>query len=614
MLFSNFSREGTSVTAMQHQYAYPGVVGAASAFYIAVNDASCRVLAYNVNTYETQTLLLGALRQITAMAVQVSASVPVLYVAFDTTPDRITMIPWSTTTIVQTDEIFFSAYAPGMQIQFLSFSWTTDKLLWARVVRHLVTADTTINTLNMLGTTEIYVTDKDYQRTLTRVQQMPAGTHPTQGPFVVSVGPKQAWLLSTFASSLYLLPLQRCSVFPGAEVRAQFWPDVGGACLLHSCVRRRSCAADIKQVWNPTTRQCECAAGYYANSVGACLVCSPGSYCNDNTKKLCPSQFTSDEGAPTAQDCACLIGRAYVPSTGQCAICAAGSWCPNRYESFLCPGSVDATRTSSKEQVFPTLCTCAVGFTGPGCTPCPAGMSCPKGSATTTNHAVKLTLMLTATNRTLLSPCPAIERRLYDFVSASDRFALTYCTYLAATTAYTRPTVVVMIQTTSKAADNVRDLKFNSTSEYTVMDAPLYTFGQVNTNTPTACSKDGSKIPTTDAAGCWCAAGWKTNSNGACAACEPNTYKPLPGPCDLKNCPNGGCLACPSGLTSGVAASVCTSPTKLASNGTASSSSTAVNIPAVVGGVVGGVVLLVIILFAVNQFYVVPAATAAGSA
>jgi hypothetical protein len=253
------------------------------------------------------------------------------------------------------------------------------------------------------------------------------------------------------------------------------------------------------------------------------------------------------------------------------------------------------------------MCLCAAGFTGPGCTACGASSYCPINTQKTIhNYAVALTL----TGNGTAAACTPLKAIIYSAVASSDAAAKMHCVFLPSSTPRTYPMVVVMVQTTSSIADSFSSLTFTGD----VTGPPIIAAGTVSDNVALPCSTDGSRIPMDNHVACQCAAGWRTTSNGACVACEPNTFKAAPGLC--QKCANGGCIACPSGTTSGVAASACSTPdNRIVTNGTSSSgSSSSVNIPAIAGGVVGGVVLLAIILFAVNQFYVVPAATAAAEA
>jgi hypothetical protein len=201
------------------------------------------------------------------------------------------------------------------------------------------------------------------------------------------------------------------------------------------------------------------------------------------------------------------------------------------------------------------------------------------------------------------APCVAVEKQLLAFFLPTDVNTKIYCTFLQPSTQRTLPMVVALIQTTgSSQAEWLSQLSFNATSEYAVVSSQT-TSDQITNNIPILCSKDGSKSPTSNGASCQCAPGWRTTANSACAACEPNTFKALAGP--------SACAPCPSGMTSPVSSSACAFPIKLSdTNGTSSTSdSSAMNIPAIVGGVVGGIILLALILFALNQFYTVPAET-----
>ena len=523
------------------------------------------------------------------------------------------MCVWLTFEKQESEEIFFPA-AGSFSILSLSFAWSTEPLLWARVMEHVVTADTT-TVSSRLGSQRLYVADKDYQRTFTPVQQMPAASHPSIGPSVIGTNLYTATLVAAHGTKLYTLPLHRFlpTVESNGVTRARYLPDDGTVGVLHMCVRPRTCSL-AQQYWNKDLQRCMCRAGYYKDTTISttltCRACPEGSYCLNNEKRSCSAPFTSDALAQTANECVCPQGQAYVLST--CRPCAHGYWCPNRWDAFACPGH---STSADSSLLYPFGCVCEAGYTGPACTTCPSGRACPTSStATVTNYVLSFHMLFTTSSNSSDSVCQMVTPRVLAFFAPVDPSVQIYCIFLPANPPHTTPMVVLMVQTsTSAGASQAPRMDTNMNLNFTtfvVSSLPHFTSNQIASNVPMSCSTDQSKIPTADAKTCQCAAGWRTSAtSGVCIACEPNYYKPTPGPCSSLQCVNGGCLPCPSGLTSSTGASACSSSSgRLQNNGTtdSSSSSTPANLAAIIGGVVGGVILVVILLYVINQFYATP--------
>ena len=99
---SGFLLNQTDVPALQYQKVYPGTANDASdTFYVAVNDWSLRTTAVmacsatDVTRRATLDFTQSDGRRITAMAVLPSASGPMLYLAFDTSPQSVRLVPWT---------------------------------------------------------------------------------------------------------------------------------------------------------------------------------------------------------------------------------------------------------------------------------------------------------------------------------------------------------------------------------------------------------------------------------------------------------------------------------------------------------------------------------------
>ena len=588
---SNFYSNQTDIPAMQHQFAYPGGVTAANTFYVAYNDwvqGTCGVIAFNADTSERETLDLSqsSKRRITAMAVLASgpASVPMLYLAFDTSPSTIKLVQWAQ---AESDELFFTT-SPAPAVVGLSYAWLSDQLLWARVL-----------TGGGLSTTNVYTADRSYQRTFTLLEQMPTSSHPSLGPSVVSTGPDTGLMVAASGHTIFTLPIMRCSPIYDSKgvLRAQYWD--GSVCKINACVRGRSCSGlEGRQYYNATMQRCVCSPGYYETGLQqavTCVECPEGYYCTNGQKVSC-GPLTSLAKARSVFGCVCRMGQ-YHPSG--CSNCPAGMWCPNQWESQVCPGNVDMVRSTSLQSIYPYTCVCAAGSSGPGCTPCPSGKYCSSVTGSTiTNYALSLTINYVTTATSVV--CDVVRQRLVEYFQGSS--VQIYCLYIPALTQHTTSLAVFMVQTSSLSGTNaLAQIWANFTS-------PLLDFTAIATtsqmasyvvpnNEPRDCPIPG-KVSLPDGTGCQCASGYETTAQNQCAGCKANFFKVSAGA--------GTCTACPTGTTSAAGAAACSSRSTT-NNGTSSESASSVNVPVIAGGVVGGVVVVVLVILGINQFYAVPA-------
>jgi hypothetical protein len=629
LISGNFLANETDVPAVQHQFAYPGSETPDNTFYVAFNDwkqRSCGVIAYNVdnnNKHVALDLSKSDGRRITAMAVMSSSGGSsggiMLYVAFDTSPNTVRLVQWMAETsspASEGDELFVTE--SGLGIMSLSYAWGTDQVLWARGIKYFLTQDT--NASSLTGSVGIYTADKSFQRTFTKVQQMHPASHPTLGPFVVGTGQTTGLMVAAHGSTISYISISRCvPTYNAGLLEARYWPDGGGECALHTCLRPRSCAGDSsRQHYDNDLHRCVCNPGFFKTSDAplVCSDCPEGYYCQDGLKTECGSGLTtiSSVNARSEWDCVCGLGRsaASTSSSVSCADCAVGAWCPNQWDSIACPGAVDLQRMGGTfNAIYPYACVCAAGSTGPGCTPCPVGYFCAAGATTVTNYVLGLSLSFVAYPQSSGAICDVLQQRLLVYFQKTDPGVQIYCAYIAASTLRTRPLGVLMVQTISASqAERMAEIWSNFTSpagDFTVVATDTQTSSfDVASNVPKLCPVPG-KIPLADGTSCQCAAGFKTSASNQCIACDANYYKAAPGV--------GGCTACPSGTTSAVGASVCVSSSKAATNSSSSSSQTAsTNIPAIAGGAVGGLVLVGLIILGVNQLYAVPAVEAVAAA
>ena len=626
LLASSFFVQNCSVPAMQHAFAYPGAAlgSKPSAFYVAMNDASlgASVKAYNTDIKALISYTVGGSRRITAMAVLVLASNPVLYLAFDTAADgTITRLQWLSAAAGQLEERIELFYTAGQTVLSLSSAWASDQIFWARMA--------VLTPLGQIDPHSIVLktADKDYQRTFTEVQDMPLSTRPSIGPLLIPTSTFAGLLVVAHGSSIFTLPIGRCipTAFNTDARQPTYWEPVRQKCIMHSCLRDRSCNTQT-QFYNTSLQVCVCKAGYYAtSSSGAplqCSVCPLGYYCTGQTTPTnlaikCPTTMTTiSTQSVSAMDCVCSLGNYYKQGTAQCAACPAGSWCPNQWQALTCPGNVDTQRSIVDGTEYPHACVCAVGSTGPSCSVCPSGNRCPvtlcatvndcPSTAKTTNYALSLKIrLLSATTTTTEIVCPqAYARVVQHFNGQGFQW---FCVYVPAVPSRTsHHLLALMVQTTqagSSYASRLSSIWLNFTTSDFVVDAVQPSADNVAqaavySNAPVACLTGKASLP--DGTACVCDVGYATIATG-CSQCGLNTFKNVIGV--------GTCIPCASGMTSVPGSSVCVSPSnsKNSNNSTGDggggSSSSATNVAAIAGGVVGGVALLGVLLFGFNQYY-----------
>lgn len=98
-----------------------------------------------------------------------------------------------------------------------------------------------------------------------------------------------------------------------------------------------------------------------------CRLCTPGEYCFQDEKYLCPQHSTSVYGADNITHCVCFGGY-YADANHACVPCSEGFFCSNDMQS-ACPDN----RTSTSLASSLSDCVCDKGFEGDDCTACLPG-------------------------------------------------------------------------------------------------------------------------------------------------------------------------------------------------------------------------------------------------
>jgi hypothetical protein len=608
----------SSVVITTHAYAFPSLPlsVSSSAFYMGYNTATggCGIVAVRVDgglltLQETLTLDLTSVskRQITAMAVLAAPGNGVwLYLSFHNVADTLKLIKWSSSTGVtniESDEIFKGGWS---RVISLSILWPQDSIL--PIFMALVKNDTT-------GKTSVITAD-GIQRTFTEVQGMPVSTSPsTVRGF--EVGLNKGLIVGTGGGTIFSIAMQRCpQISVNGRIVPRFWD--GESCISHTCMRPRTCSIEgVGQTYDNNEMRCVCSPGYYKTSVGlsslTCVLCSSNSYCANNTIFTCPTNMISTIGSKIAEDCTCQEGYYFTGVT--CLQCPSGKWCPNKWNAYSCLGGFETAQTQTGS-IYPTLCTCSVGFIGPNCDPCSSGKYCSKGAlsvSSVTNVPIRLTVNLHANMFSSFSvgsteemACGGVKNALVQLFSSSGVWYLRQldtlerrflCKYIPPSPR-SKSMLIIVLQIengdSSSLSYMVDSLTYNTSMISSMMDVNLVEPFQIATytvinNTENVCPV--GKVPTEDRGSCYCAPGYRS-SYQLCVGCLSGYYKKLAGP--------GECIQCPAGTTSKSLASACysTSSTENSTNVDGSSSGSGDgNLPIIVGGVVGGVVLTAILIF-----------------
>jgi len=605
----------STVISTTHAYAFPSLPlsVSSSAFYMGYNAAasgSCGIVAVRLNGLLLHERLIldltsASKRQITAMAVLAAQSGGVwLYLAFHNVPDSLKLVKWSGIaggTVVESDEIFKGGWPLVVSISVI---WPKDSIL--PIFMALAKNDTT-------GKTAVITAD-GMQRTFTEVQGMPASTSPSivRG---LEVGLNKGLIVGTGGSTIFSIAMQRCpQVSVNSRIVPRFWD--GESCIAHTCMRPRTCAIEgVGQVYDNIEMRCTCSPGYYKTSVGfaalTCVQCSSNSYCANNTIFTCPTSMISSIGSKLAVDCTCQEGY-YFTGTA-CLQCPNGKWCPNKWHAFSCLGGFDTVPTQVGS-IYPTLCTCSVGFIGPKCDPCSNGKYCSKGAilvSPVTNVPIRLTVTLHASIFSTFSmetieetACEVVKQSLFQLFSSSGIWYLRQldtlerrflCKYIPPSPR-TKSMLIIVLQVESGDSSSlsymVNLLTYNTSLVRSMMDVNLVEPFQIATytvinNTENICPV--GKVPTEDRGSCYCAPGYRS-SYQLCIGCLSGSYKQNAGP--------GECIQCPSGTTSKSLSSICYSTSSTPANSTnLDGSDSDSNLPIIIGGVVGGVVLVALLIF-----------------
>ena len=98
-----------------------------------------------------------------------------------------------------------------------------------------------------------------------------------------------------------------------------------------------------------------------------CRLCTPGEYCFQDERYLCPQHSTSVHGADNITHCVCHDGY-HADASHACIACSEGFFCSNDMQS-ACPEN----RTSVSLSSSLSDCVCDLGYEGESCTACLPG-------------------------------------------------------------------------------------------------------------------------------------------------------------------------------------------------------------------------------------------------
>lgn len=451
------------------------------------------------------------------------------------------------------------------------------------------------------------------------IQGMPWGTAlnslSTLGNMAASVTDRSnALLVVSRGTSLFTLAIQRCFGSSTSPSSSQYWDGVG--CAAHSCVKQMSCDQTMKLV----DGICICKQGFFASvpNPTICQPCQTPNYCENGKSTQCPDgTVTLQNSASSINECICQSPGQFfskgVASTIKCVNClTSDSWCPNQWLNIQCPGVfknpptvIDNIATS------PVQCTCAAGYTGPNCAPCPDGFYCPDGQTSTASNLAAYYIFAQTPLATLVAEYITTFFTTYfsqgptkppNFNSNNlDKFLFTQVIPATNKTSFG---IIVMIQIDGLPADAnsfkgwpqslydyLNTKRANVTSKLPATSTP-YTYS-VKVNKPLQCMT--SKVPSVSPSStCVCAPGYETKGE-QCSACPVHTYKVSAGP--------GACIACPIGKVAPIRSTTpcIPDPSLLTNQGDGTSGGPDTTL--LVGGIGGGIFGLIILLALMQHFF-----------
>ena len=590
--------------ALAHAYMPPGgsasvLTEVRSTFYVAVANGNVSLMLAVSPSSGSVLSTLSLPYMMDAMTLMQRADGVNLYLARG---DRIQLVEWITPspTVVLSgaDELFLPSN--GRAVALTAILWPSTSPIFPLFFALTPMPSDPIRYRNAGRPRRRLLVADMVQRTFVSLQ----GIHPFTAPVALGVtgqGQGAALLVAASEGTLFRLPATACISMPGDI--PLYWD--GAACQKAACVRSRNCLAAAGQIWDPIAIRCVCRPGYWGLN-GVCTACVASQYCPGNTASysLCPTTLTSLPRAVALSDCFCQANRYYDPNTRQCVACPTGEWCPNGWNHLPCPG----TGTSSTGGVsLPNVCSCAAGFTGVDCKPCPSGFICPQANIDVMRN---LALSISLPPNTGSTACSVF----YDTLASLFHFSVDYlqrseslahrllCVYVPTPPNRTAINDTVVLMVLINFGDQYNSA-FNNMVSYlsTTSNVSILSFSPamgpspytIYNNTPSACA--AGYAPSTEATKCVCAPGFTSSGGSSCAACPAGQYKTK---LDAGQCDN-----CPIGTTSYAGSSACIAfnqqggkNTDTAGNATNANANTNTNNIIIITASVGGGVLLVSLL------------------
>lgn len=480
---------------------------------------------------------------------------------------------------------------------------------------------------SFMKTSQIHTADQ-YQKTFTLIQDMPPQTSPKHVA-VYETNLNQATMWASGHQGIYSIQLSKCRL-ASRESPPNYWDGI--SCKNHHCIRRPPCASEANKEYNVNLNRCVCKPGFFESS-GSCILCNAGYYCMNGDRTQCsPIFLTSLPGSMYSQNCSCSVDGYYFSPNG-CIACQKGYYCPDRWNRYVCPGTVQVD-ISDQGSVYPIGCVCAPGNEGAGCTPCPPGYICPVSlpQKIVQNIAVRLeirekkmnTEIALVQNMVCETILPMIQSyfvqyspNAFSYMKSLDTLRPRYfCIYHRSQDLLRHESYfIIMIQVDETFQNDIIRNLFQFYQRISDLNTVQTSGGVENYVTylhtiprptqenqfPPASNKvsnmkiqcSNGEIPDATRVRCICRRGYE-NQLTSCTPCRIGTFKAIEG--------TGLCQTCPfQTTTTGLASSACISSSN--SNDTNqgdSSMSSALNgdnLYIIIGGAVGGVVVAVVFVF-----------------
>lgn len=334
----------------------------------------------------------------------------------------------------------------------------------------------------------------------------------------------------------------------------------GGESVAQSCPLNTLSPVQSSQV-----SSCKCVPGYrWVFATSSCVLCTGAQYCLNGEATNCGSNMaTLRDGSSSQSACQCKAGY-YLGSGGACTLCQAGrfkNYVGNNASCSLCPAGTSSTATGATSNA--TCSPCGPGRAAPAgsasCVSCSSGFAAGPGAA---SCVACLPGFFSDGNLAECSPCPA---GTYDSDLSSGHPG--QCQVCAAGTSSSR-----LNATNVNVCQPCAPGTVSSEGAASCSACPAGQYSVAGVSACQDCPGNATSAPGSPYARCYCVAGFRKRMldsvNFVCDVCQPGSYSEgnvsscPPCPAGTASGESGltapsGCSACPAGRFSPAGSTTC---------------------------------------------------------